>query len=125
MDSVDKMAGVLDMDRSTIYRYLKQLEDLRLIKTLRTREKTIYVVLPVPPAPPEAGSTPLFDAVEFKTPDQTSIWPVCRTDANKSSTMRLILTDATEESHLCHKNSHPRDQSVALTRIAIRKNKTY
>ena len=33
----DKMAEVLDLDRSTVYRYLKQLEDLRLIETLRTR----------------------------------------------------------------------------------------
>jgi hypothetical protein len=71
----DKMAEVLDMDRSTVYRYLKQLEELRLIKTLRTREKTIYVVLPVPPPPPEAGSTPLFDAIESNTSEGHSAWP--------------------------------------------------
>jgi hypothetical protein len=71
----DKMAEVLDMDRSTVYRYLKQLEDLRLIKTLRTREKTIYVVLPVPPPPPEAGSTPLFDAIDDTVSHNNSTWP--------------------------------------------------
>ncbi len=71
----DKMAEVLDMDRSTVYRYLKRLEDLRLIKTLRTREKTIYVVLPVPPPPPEAASTPLFDAIEDIAPNPHSAWP--------------------------------------------------
>jgi hypothetical protein len=73
--SAGKMADVLAMDKSTVYRYLKQLEDLRLIKSMRTREKTIYVVLPVPPPRPEAGSTPLFDTIDFKTADQESIWP--------------------------------------------------
>lgn len=63
----DKMAEVLDMDRSTVYRYLKQLEDFRLIRTLRTREKTIYIVLPVPPPPSEAAPTPLFDAIDGTT----------------------------------------------------------
>src|SRR5208283_1014080 len=52
--SAGKMADVLAMDKSTVYRYLKQLEDLRLIKSMRTREKTIYIVLPVPPPRPEA-----------------------------------------------------------------------
>jgi Helix-turn-helix domain len=73
--SAEKMAEVLDMDKSTVYRHLKRLEDLRLIKTLRTREKTIYVVLPVPPPLPEAGSTPLFDAIESETANQNSAWP--------------------------------------------------
>jgi hypothetical protein len=65
----------LAIDKSTVYRYLEQLEDLRLIKRLRTRDKTIYVVLPVPPLRPEMGSTPLFDAIEFKAADQDSTWP--------------------------------------------------
>ncbi|SRR5229473_1694134 len=73
--SAHKMAEVLDIDKSTVYRQLKQLEDLRLIKSMRTREKTIYVVLPVPPPPTEAGSTPLFDAIDPKTLDQDSTWP--------------------------------------------------
>src|SRR6185437_2231609 len=72
--SVPKMAEVLDMDKSTVYRYLEQLENLRLIRRLKTREKTIYVVLPVPP-PAAEGSTPLFDAIESKSADQESIWP--------------------------------------------------
>jgi hypothetical protein len=73
--SAGKMADVLAMDKSTVYRYLKQLEDLRLIKSMRTREKTIYVVLPVPSPRPEAASTPLFDAIDFKAVDQESSWP--------------------------------------------------
>jgi hypothetical protein len=73
--SAGKMADVLAMDKSTVYRYLKQLEDLRLIKSMRTREKTIYVVLPVPAPRPEASSTPLFDAIDVKTAEQESMWP--------------------------------------------------
>lgn len=72
--SAAKMAEILDMDRSTVYRYLKQLEDLRLIKSMRTRDKTIYVVLPVPAPRPEMGSTPLFDSIDLKTIDQDSTW---------------------------------------------------
>jgi hypothetical protein len=68
------MAEVLAIDRSTVYRHLKQLEDLRLIKSMRTREKTIYVVLPVPSPRPESGSTPLFDAIEIEMLDQDSVW---------------------------------------------------
>jgi hypothetical protein len=82
----DKMAEVLDMDRSTVYRYLKRLEDLRLIKTLRTREKTIYVVLPVPPPPSEAGSAPLFDAIECNASEQPTTWtPVAPTQMGLTS----------------------------------------
>jgi hypothetical protein len=100
----DKMAEVLDMDRSTVYRYLKQLEDLRLIKTLRTREKTIYVVLPVPPPPAEAGSTPLFDTIEFKTTDRNSTWsPVASTQMSFTSAI---------DSHEC-------DSSVASTQQPV------
>jgi len=73
--SACKMAEVLAIDKSTVYRHLKQLEDLRLIRSMRTREKTIYVVLPVPPPHPEAGLTPLFDAVDPEVPHQDSTWP--------------------------------------------------
>lgn len=72
--SVDKMAEVLDITRSTVYRQLRRLEDLRLIKTLRTREKTIYVVLPVPLPRPEAVAAPLFDAIDAETVDQDLAW---------------------------------------------------
>jgi len=61
--SAERMASDLDISKSTVYRHLKLLEDLRLIRTLRTREKTIYHVLPVPPARPGAGPTPLFDTI--------------------------------------------------------------
>jgi len=73
--SAGKMAKVLAIDKSTVYRKLKELEDLRLIRTLRTREKTIYHVLEVPPPLPEMGPTPLFDNIDLNSPDQDSIWP--------------------------------------------------
>jgi hypothetical protein len=73
--SAGKMAEVLDIDKSTVYRKLKELEELRLIKSMRTREKTIYVVLEVPPPRPEAGPTPLFDSIDFKAQDLDSTWP--------------------------------------------------
>jgi len=74
--SAQRMAEVLAMDKSTVYRHLKQLEDLRLIKTLRTREKTIYVVLPVPTPRSEADSAPLFDRIDMATAGQTLRWPL-------------------------------------------------
>lgn len=70
--SADRMAEILDMDRSTIYRKLKELEDLKLIKSMKTRDKKIYVVLPVPPPRPEAGPTPLFDTIESENFDLES-----------------------------------------------------
>jgi DNA-binding transcriptional regulator GbsR (MarR family) len=72
--SADKMAEVLDITRSTVYRQLRHLEDLRLIKVMRTREKTIYVVLPVPLPRPEASTAPLFDGIDTEIADQESTW---------------------------------------------------
>jgi len=96
--SAARMAEVLDIDKSTVYRKLKELEDLRLIKTLRTREKTIYVVLQVPPPRPEAGPTPLFDAVDFNAQSDDSNWtPVA---VAQTSSIRAI-------------DSYERDSSVA------------
>lgn len=69
--SAGKMAQVLDIDKSTVYRKLKELEDLRLLKTLRTRDKTIYVILPVP-QPRAEGETPLFDVLEDKQDSESS-----------------------------------------------------
>jgi Helix-turn-helix domain len=102
--SAGKMADVLAMDKSTVYRYLKQLEDLRLIRSMRTREKTIYVVLPVPPPRPEAGSTPLFDVIDFKTADQESTWPVVASE----QTSRITEID-----------SYERDVSVASAQRTV------
>lgn len=73
--SASRMAEVLAMDRSTVYRKLKELEDLRLIKSIRERDKTTYYVLQVPSPRPEMGSAPLFDGIDPQTVDQDSTWP--------------------------------------------------
>jgi hypothetical protein len=92
--SAQKMADVLAMDKSTVYRHLKQLEDLRLIKTLRTREKTIYIVLPVPPPRPEAAGAPLFDSIENEYAGKDSTWsPVATVRADRSSESGLDQRD--------------------------------
>jgi hypothetical protein len=83
--SADKMAEVLDITRSTVYRQLRHLEDLRLIKVMRTREKTIYVVLPVPLPRPEASAAPLFDGIGSEPTDQDSAWaPVAPARMNRN-----------------------------------------
>jgi hypothetical protein len=60
-----KIAEVLGLSQRSVQRHLKILEDLKLIKILRTATLTTYVVLPVPPRP-KCGTAPLFDSV----PDQ-------------------------------------------------------
>ncbi len=102
--SADKMAEVLDMDRSTVYRQLKQLETLRLIRSMRTGGRTIYVVLPVPPPPREAASTPLFDVVEAKSGNAHSTWhPVASAPFSCADEVEL----------------HHRDSSVAPVQPAV------
>ena len=117
--SAHKMAEVLDLDRSTVYRQLKQLEDLRLIKSMRTREKTIYVVLPVPPPRPEMGSTPLFDAAEAIRPEQDSMWPAV-------APAGMDPTDETD-SHSCNSSvasvAQPVSRVQPVSRIGENRNK--
>jgi len=103
--SAQKMAEVLDIDKSTVYRKLKELEDLRLIKTMRTRDKTIYVVLDVPPPRPEAGPIPLFDAVDFNKQNQHSTWPPVATVRASS----ICAIDSFE----CDASVAPEQQQIA------------
>ncbi|MGB9489375.1 MAG: helix-turn-helix domain-containing protein, partial [Terriglobales bacterium] len=44
-----KMADLLNLSQRTIQRTLKTLEDLKLIRILRTEKLTTYVIVPVPP----------------------------------------------------------------------------
>ena len=61
-----KMAEVLDLSQRTVQRHLKILEDLKLIRILRTETRTIYIVMPVPPRAKTAPTIPLFDAIRDK-----------------------------------------------------------
>ncbi len=108
--SAGKMAEVLNIDKSTVYRYLKQLEDLRLIKSMRTREKTIYIVLPVPSPRPEMNTAPLFDGIESKTNSQSPTWP---------PVAGAQISFASEsDSHSCDSSVAPMPQPVASVRQA-------
>jgi SOS-response transcriptional repressor LexA len=73
-----KMAEVLDLSQRTVQRHLKTLEDLKLIRILRTETRTIYIVMPVPPRAKTAPTIPLFDAIKdedvFRMGDASVAW---------------------------------------------------
>jgi DNA-binding MarR family transcriptional regulator len=58
-----KMADILSVSQRTVQRHLKALEDLKLIRILRSETRTVYVVMPVPPRAKAAPTIPLFDAI--------------------------------------------------------------
>ena len=58
-----KMADILSVSQRTVQRHLKVLEDLKLIRILRSETRTVYVVMPVPPRAKAASTIPLFDAI--------------------------------------------------------------
>lgn len=88
--SACKIAEILEIDRSTVYRKLKELEDLRLISSMRKRERTIYNVLDVPAPRPQAATTPLFDGIGADA-SETPVWP---------PEVRMDSTNASD-SHSC------------------------
>jgi replication initiation and membrane attachment protein DnaB len=61
-----KMAALLNLSQRTVQRSLKTLEELRLIRILRTATMTTYVIVPVP-LRAKMATIPLFDDI----PDQT------------------------------------------------------
>ncbi len=58
-----KMAALLSLSQRTIQRTLKTLEDLKLIRILRTENMTTYVIVPVPPRAKTSNVIPLFDQI--------------------------------------------------------------
>jgi DNA-binding transcriptional ArsR family regulator len=58
-----KMAEILSVSQRTVQRHLKTLEDLKLIRILRTETRTIYIIMPVPPRVKAAPTIPLFDGI--------------------------------------------------------------
>lgn len=78
-----RMAELLNLSQRTIQRTLKTLEDLKLIRILRTATMTTYVIVPVPPRAKHA-TIPLFDQVSEQslsedasgTPVVTSMLPL-------------------------------------------------
>jgi len=57
-----KIAELLKLSQRAVQRYLKRLEELKLIRIVRTSTMTLYFVVPVPTRP-KTATIPLFDAV--------------------------------------------------------------
>jgi predicted transcriptional regulator len=72
-----KIAEVLNISQRTVQRSLKVLENLKLIRIVRTATLTTYYVDPVRPRT-KRGATPLFDAIEdevlAETDDASVAW---------------------------------------------------
>jgi len=64
-----KMATLLGYSQRQIQRILKRLEDLKLIRVLRTENMTTYVIVPVPPRAKNV-TTPLFDDIPDHESDE-------------------------------------------------------
>lgn len=62
-----KVAELLDVSQRTVQRSLRTLEDLKLIRIVRTSSTTTYYIEPVPPRA-KTASTPLFDKLEDEEP---------------------------------------------------------
>jgi len=118
-----RMAELLNLSQRTIQRTLKTLEDLKLIRILRTANMTTYVIVPVPPRPKTAAVIPLFDHIdnasfmneevadqEVPAAEATSMSPLA-TPLSYPPTLKSPV--ATIESHPATARSHIRDTRVA------------
>ncbi|MBZ5720304.1 MAG: helix-turn-helix domain-containing protein [Acidobacteriia bacterium] len=61
--SVEKIGATLGLARRTAYRYLSLLDELHLIRVIKTKERTLYYVLAVPRETPVPEGPTLFDDV--------------------------------------------------------------
>jgi DNA-binding MarR family transcriptional regulator len=93
-----KMADILSVSQRTVQRHLKTLEDLKLIRILRTEMRTIYVILPVPPRAKTAPAIPLFDGIAeedvLRMDDASRAWA---TSMSRETTP--VASRATSTSH--------------------------
>jgi DNA-binding MarR family transcriptional regulator len=87
-----KMADILNVSQRTVQRHLKTLEDLKLIRILRTETRTIYVVMPVPPRAKTPQTIPLFDAITeediFRVGDDSVAWAT--PESHKATTLSQV-----------------------------------
>lgn len=113
-----RMAELLNLSQRTIQRTLKILEDLKLIRILRTATMTTYVIVPVPPRA-KHGAIPLFDHIPDHTvpeedaaaSEEAPVSPVA-TPLSHSATHRSPST--TSSSHAATIPSLARDTRDAL-----------
>ncbi len=114
-----RMAELLNLSQRTIQRTLKTLEDLKLIRILRTATMTTYVIVPVPPRAKQA-TIPLFDQI----PDQGTIQeedattseatPVSPIATSLSHSTTRMSSSTTSSSHAATNPSLTRDTRDAL-----------
>ena len=99
-----RMADLLNLSQRTIQRSLKTLDDLKLIRILRTANMTTYVIVPVPPRPKTATVIPLFDQI----PDASFTDEELTTDkaTPTSSSASPLSFPTTPKSHATTTASH-------------------
>ena len=100
-----KMADLLNLSQRTIQRTLKTLEDLKLIRILRTEKLTTYVIVPVPPRA-KHGTIPLFDQIDAAYSEHSS------------SAENGLFTNATRMSPFATPLSHSATQASFATTSA-------
>lgn len=94
-----KIAEVLGMSQRHVQRSLKKLEELKLIRILRTATLTTYVVMPVPMRP-KAAMIPLFDKIdgeEFYSGDMSVVEATSTSRSATSATPRTTTTSRQDD----------------------------
>jgi helix-turn-helix protein len=108
-----RMAELLNLSQRTIQRTIKTLEDLKLIRILRTATMTTYVIVPVPPRA-KTGTIPLFDHIHDQSTREDDVitskaTPVSPTTTSLSHPATPTSSIATPTSHAATITSHTGD----------------
>jgi DNA-binding transcriptional ArsR family regulator len=101
-----RMADILNVSQRTVQRHLKTLEDLKLIRILRTETRTIYIVMPVPPRAKNTPTIPLFDGIKDED--------ILRIDDTGVAWATSVSRQATPMTPRATSVSHTSDPSDAL-----------
>ncbi len=86
-----KVAELLNTSQRTVQRTLNLLQDLKLIRIIRTATMTTYVILPVPPRG-KTATMPLFDGV-----DDGDVLPSNDTDVSWATRESYSATSASRQ----------------------------
>jgi hypothetical protein len=102
-----KVAELLNTSQRTVQRTLNLLQDLKLIRIIRTATMTTYVILPVPPRG-KTAAMPLFDGVDdqdvLSLSDVDVVWATSTSQPTTSESR-----SATVASHHATSQSRTRD----------------
>jgi hypothetical protein len=80
-----RMAELLNLSQRTVQRSLKTLEDLKLIRILKTPTITTYVIVPVPPRA-KMATIPLFDEISDEVLHIGDTYVAAATDVSLGTT---------------------------------------